>query len=121
MPTTKLTKRSVESFQPQGKEIIIWDTEIKGFACRVHPSGKRTYCLYYRTHAGQQRRPATGTHGTITVDEARRIALQWSAVVSKGGDPSGERLEAQHQPTFEQFAESYLEYSRHHLARKTFD
>jgi hypothetical protein len=45
----KLTKRVVESFKPhKNKEILAWDSEIKGFGVRVCPTGRRTYFIQYR-------------------------------------------------------------------------
>ena len=41
----KLTKRFVESIKPGDREIIKWDTEVRGFGVRVQPSGRRTYIL----------------------------------------------------------------------------
>ena len=39
----KLTKRSVEGFEVREASYFEWDTEIKGFGCRIMPSGTKTY------------------------------------------------------------------------------
>ncbi len=49
----KLTKRLVESASPQNKDILLWDSELKGFLCKITPTGKRSYFLYYRTKDGR--------------------------------------------------------------------
>ena len=64
---------------PADHDVILWDGDLKGFGLKVTPTGRRVYFLYYRTKAGQQRRPTIGLHGELTVDQARRIAKQWMA------------------------------------------
>ena len=51
--------------------MIVWDTELRGFGCKITPKGRRSYLLYYRTADGQQRKPALGVHGAITTEQAR--------------------------------------------------
>ena len=99
MSKTKLTKRAVESQTPGGRDIILWDSDMKGFGCKVTPKGKRVYFAYYRTRDGQQRRPTIGVHGTITCEQAREIARQWLADASSGGDPSARRKAGKESPT----------------------
>lgn len=99
MPKLKLTKRAVEAAKPQSKDLILWDTDLKGFGCKVTPIGRKVYFLYYRTASGQQRRPTIGVHGRIEADKARSLARQWLADVAKGNDPSAERREARQAET----------------------
>ena len=40
MPNVKLTKRAVEKHQPGERDIILWDTDLKGFACKITPKGE---------------------------------------------------------------------------------
>ena len=76
MSKRKLTKSTVEQQQPGTKDIRIWDSQVGGFHCKITPTGKRVYHLYYRTTEGKERRPRIGVHGDITCDRARAIALQ---------------------------------------------
>jgi hypothetical protein len=39
----KLTKRVVETAEPQSRDYVIWDDELPGFGLRVFVSGKRSY------------------------------------------------------------------------------
>jgi hypothetical protein len=70
----KLTKKIVESTLPLAKDLILWDSEISGFMCKITPVGKKSYFLYYRTHDRRQRRPKIGDHGVVTCEQARSIA-----------------------------------------------
>jgi Arm DNA-binding domain len=90
----KLSKLVVEKADILSKRYTIWDCELKGFGANIQPTGKKTYFAYYRTRSGQQRRPAIGLHGTITVAEARQIAKRWVGAALVGQDISGDRKEA---------------------------
>jgi len=105
----KLTKRSIESALPQDKDIILWDSEIKGFFCKITPSGKKSYFLYYRTQGRRQRRPKIGDHGVMTCEQARNIAQRWLLEVSQGKDPSGEKQELKANPTLKELSVRYME------------
>lgn len=85
MPDRKLTKRLVESATTADRDVILLDSEVRGFGCKITPARRRVYFLYYRTASGQRRRPTIGYHGAITVDQARAIARQWLASVYRGG------------------------------------
>ena len=105
----RLTKLAVERAEPGEKPRILWDTDIKGFGCKITPTGNRIYFLYYRTHDGQQRRPTIGRHGSITCEHARRVAKEWLADVVKGGDPSGSRQNAKAASTINDLCDRYIE------------
>ena len=108
MPKAKLTKRTVEAARPGDKDIILWDTDLTGFGCKVTPKGRRVYFAYYRTREGQQRRPTIGRHGAITCEQARDIARQWLAGAATGGDISAQRQAKKGAPTVAQLCERYL-------------
>jgi hypothetical protein len=105
----KITKRLVEAIEPENKDVIIRDSELKGFICKVTPRGKRVYLLYYRTKEGRERKPSIGIHGHITCDQARDTALNWLSDVAKGKDPSQEKKSEKTYVTIADLAERYLE------------
>lgn len=106
----RLTKRTVESIQPhETNELLIWDSELKGFGVRVFPTGRRTYFVQYRNQFGATRRKKIGVHGIITADQAREEAKKLLGDVAKGGDPSQDFQKAKLKPTFEGLATEYLE------------
>lgn len=104
----KLTKRAVETTAPQEKDVILWDSELKGFCCKITPTGKKSYLLFYRTKDGRQRKPMIGAHGAITCEQARDTAQQWLAAVAQGEDPSGERKAMRLNPTMKELACRYM-------------
>lgn len=111
----KLTKKIVESTLPQEKDLILWDSEISGFMCKITPAGKKSYFLYYRTQDRRQRRPKIGDHGVITSEQARSIAQRWLLEVSQGKDPSFEKQDLRSMPTVKELADQYM---REHAPRK---
>jgi integrase len=87
----KITKRKVDALKPNpAKDEYLWDTEAKGFGLRVKPSGARSFVLsYYAPGLYQTRRRLTiGTFGPLTVDEARKKALELLARIADGEDPA---------------------------------
>ena len=104
----KLTKRVVEGIAPSDRDVIVWDTELRGFGCKVTPNGRRSYLLYYRTADGQQRKPALGTHGAITCEQAREIARAMLAEVARGGDPKTEEQARRSAPSVAELADRFL-------------
>lgn len=104
----KLTVRTVESITPGVADIIVWDSELAGFGCKVTPKGKRSYFLYYRTKEGQQRRPAIGAHGPLRPEAARDIARRWLADVAQGRDPSQSRTLDRAAPTVRELCSRYM-------------
>jgi integrase len=104
----KLTVRSVEAMKPSDKDVILWDSELAGFGCKLTPAGNRSYFLYYRTKGGDQRRPRIGSHGPMKPEAARAIARAWLAEVAQGRDPSLSRAQDRAAPTFDILCERYL-------------
>ncbi len=104
----KITKRAVESIRPSARDTFLWDTELKGFGCKVTPKGARVYVLQY-SRAGRDRRVTLGRHGVdLTADEARLEASILRGQVAAGRDPGGERTAFRASPTLATFAERYL-------------
>jgi hypothetical protein len=65
-------------------------TEVRGFGLRVEPSGRKTFIARYRVcggRAGIQRQAAIGRYGTITPDQARKLARRTLAAAADGEDP----------------------------------
>ena len=64
--------------------------------------------LSYRTPTGERRKPSLGTYGQITVDQARKLALDFLASVRGGADPSQERQVARTAPTVKDLADRFM-------------
>ena len=123
----KITKTVVDNTHPENCDVFVWDTEIRGFAVKVTPSGKKQYVFQYRMggRGHPTRRYTIGPHGAFTPDKARRAALDLRAQVSKGIDPGKaksevrEKLQAAGPVGFGQLAATYVERECPALARGT--
>lgn len=113
----KLTKRVVEAFLGSnlGRDAFCWDLEVRGFGVRVRAGGKQTFVLQYRAGGTRSRRLHLGVVGSMTVEEARKLAKGAAVAVQKGEDPSSERQDARKAATVADLAARYLEQ---HATRK---
>ncbi len=106
----KITKRIIDAFEPDpAGEQFLWDTELKGFGVRMMPSGVGSYIIKYRNAEGRQRKMTIGRIGTLTPEEARRLAREKLAEASKGADPSAERQQIRRSITMTELCDLYLE------------
>lgn len=89
----KLTKRVVDGLESAGETTgtLFWDSELKGFAVRVLPSGRKTFVIKFRALSGRQRWLKLGTYGPLTVERAREMAKVELAKVVEGQDPASDR------------------------------
>lgn len=105
----KLTKRLVDAQKPTPeRDYLVWDSELRGFGLRVWPSGKQTYILQYRNAQNRSRRMTIGQHGPLTVDQARRKAIQLLSDVTEGSDPIEERHSHHSSPTIADLCDRYM-------------
>lgn len=81
-----MNNTAIKALEPGG---VLWDSgkgSVTGLHLRAFPNGKAFY-LYYRTKAGQQRRPKIGPLSAYTLAEAREHASEVLKQVSAGLDP----------------------------------
>lgn len=121
---TKLTKRAVDTAKPGPKDLFLWDTELKGFGCKVTPAAKRVFIVQYWAPQLQRvrRRMTLGVHGPLTVDQARAAAQRILGRVASGEDPAAElasgRQRAKEQ-TVQLASEAYLAEARKRMSATT--
>ncbi|WP_336491295.1 tyrosine-type recombinase/integrase [Methylobacterium nigriterrae] len=105
----KITKRLVDSLTPNAVvEAYAWDSELKGFGVRIMPTGVATYIVKYRTAEGRQRKLAIARVGSVTPDEARKVARERLGEVVRGADPSAERHKIRQALTLAELCDLYL-------------
>lgn len=106
----KITKRSVEALTPDvgGKELLVFDDELSGFAIRVFPSGRKSYLVQYRDRQGRTRRYTIGSAEVFTPLQAREEAIELLRAARKGIDPSDARAQERQALTVAALADLYL-------------
>jgi integrase len=94
MKRIKISKATVDRlpFAEKGKQIDHFDTELKGFGCRVSATAK-TYFVLKRIN-GRLTRVTLGRHGIKTADQARKDAIDTLSDLGKGIDVNKEKARA---------------------------
>ena len=121
----KITKRLVDSLRPDKegiRDIFVWDAgdgALKGFGVRVKPTGVATYLIQYRNKEGRTRRLALAKVGTVTPEEARRLARSKLAEAAKGQDPSAERRTVRQAITVAELCDRYLKDAKGRVKAST--
>ena len=104
----KLTKRVVDAAEIRVNPYFIWCEELPGFGMRIYPSKKRVYYVDYRNSGGARKRMTLGTHGKLTTEEARKLAIATMGDVIRGEDPAEERATRRKSMTVEDLCDRYL-------------
>jgi integrase len=109
----KITKRSVDDLAPKNTpEVVLWDTEIRGFGLRARSSGAKTYILHYRPGGGRHaplRKFTIGRHGSPwTPERARLEAKRLLGQVASGEDPAERKSADRRAMTVTELCDLYL-------------
>jgi integrase len=111
MDGRRITKRLVDSLGPTGSEYFVWDSKLSGFGVRVQPSGIMAYIAKYRAGSGRSaptRRVTLGRVGTITPDEAEKLAKRVLGAVAHGADPAAAKAADRRGSTLNELADLFL-------------
>ena len=105
----KLTDITVKRLKPEAKMYRVWDTEAEGLHLEVHPTGAKSYKLYYRVN-GRPRWYTVGNAKRFDLKTAREIVRRENArmALDKKLDVQGEKIKAQKAGTFAELAERYF-------------
>jgi integrase len=111
----RLTQRRIEKAKPPASgQLIMRDSEIRGFAVRLTASACKTWVWDGRIR-GQMRRITIGRYPDLSLSEARAAALQIRHDIAVGVDPAQQRREQREELTVGKLAALYLEsHARQH-------
>ncbi len=111
----KLSDRIVKALPtpPKGNRIH-YDSEVKGFGCRVTAKGTRAFILNYRTRTGRERRYTIGAFPDWKTVAARAEASELKKRIDRGEDPLAEIEADRNAKTVADLCERFEE---EHLAR----
>ena len=111
MPASQITKRLIDSLKPRPNEYFVWDGSLSGFGLRVQSTGAMSYVVKYRAGSGRSaptRRLTLAKAGTITPDEARKLAKKTLGAVAHGADPAAQRAADKRASTLAEVIEQFL-------------
>jgi integrase len=117
----RLTDRLVKTLPaPARGNTIAYDTEVRGFGCRVTAAGATAFILNYRRRSdGRERRYTIGSFPAWSVTAAREEAKQLKRTVDAGGDPVGAQQESRAAPTVADLCARFIEEHVTKQARRT--
>ena len=86
-----LTKSQIDRAETRTNVFVLWDDELSGFGCRVHPTGRRSFVVKYRLPGDRKAIWVTlGSYGMLTVNEARAKARAVLKDARTGIDPQAD-------------------------------
>lgn len=114
----KINTNFIKTLQYNGKNYRVWDDTLKGFGISIQEKSM-SFILQYRNQYKQQRYFTIGRVGVLTADEARKIAKEKLAGITKNEDPASERQENKTALTMNQLCDWYLQSGISHKKPKT--
>jgi len=115
----KITKSVVDKFSsPVQGQAFLRDTFLNGFGLRITASGRKSFIVEKRI-SGKVKRITLGRYGELTVEQARKQAIQILGKVAQGIDPIAESRKCRIQSTT--LAQAYKKFksARKNLKPKT--
>jgi integrase len=113
-----ISKRTVDALKPDERDVILYDSSLKGFGVKMTPKGKKVYFAQYRYH-GKRTRYTIGQHGPWTPDQARKEAVRVLGEVAKGEDPNEPKRDAKKALTVSELCSLYLKEGALHKKEST--
>src|SRR5262249_29971395 len=94
MPRKKLTEKSVSALKapdPSGRQVMFWDTELRGFGVRVSGTTNDKGYVVQKAINGNTRRVTLGACNVLSLIEARERAQQHLGDFARGVDPKAKK------------------------------
>jgi hypothetical protein len=104
----KLTELTVRKAAPEATAYCLWDTQQRGLALRVQPTGRKAWNVVFARH-GSSRWLYLGDGDAIGLGNARVLAAEAMLAVARGKDPAAEKKAERGAGTFADLAAKYLE------------
>jgi len=94
----------------------LWDAAVPGLVLKVTATGAKSFYLLYRDKDGRQREPRLGDARALTLEQARRTALDLLAATRVYGRQERALSEAKRTQTFSILAKAYAKQSAQRLS-----
>lgn len=113
MAKALLTQKVIDSLicpSTQSK-LDVFDTKLKGFACKVSRKGNKSYFIRYVDAHGKRVEKRIADAVTVSLADARPLAQSLLGQISAGDDPFEKKSLLRNVPTFKDFiSESYMPF-----------
>ena len=115
----RVNEKIIRDAEPEpGRDYLIFDNEVTGFAIRIYRSGSRSFTFDYRIH-GRQRRYRIGPWPEWTAVGARERARELRREVDIGIDPHDSREFYRTAPTVSDMIDRYIKEHLPKLAARS--
>jgi integrase len=111
----RFTKKMIDGISPSpaGKRLEYRDTEVKGLCLRVTDRGGKTFSVHKRVKNGALQRITIGSHPAVSVEQARKIALEHLSMLATGMSVADKRRRKRLEMTFgDLFGAYYAHHSK---------
>lgn len=113
----KLTKTVLDGLEARASDYVAWCGGLPGFGVRVRPTGRKSFIVQY-DFEGRSRKVTVGTFPTLTVEQARKKAMELLAKVQLGEDVAAKPVEEE-SPTVTELCAEYLKKGCGHKKAST--
>jgi integrase len=104
----RISKRSLDAMEIPAKTTFVWDDTLKGFGVKAFANGRKVFVLQGRLN-GSSKRYTIGQFGSPwSPDQARAKALQWLSELSRGIDPTAEKVAKRQEGKLSDLVDAYL-------------
>lgn len=113
----KFTLNTLKGVKPNpGKDVLAWDTDLKGFGLRVTKAGVKSWVIQYTAPDGRRRRHTIGTaDDRLPLNKAKNLAAKKLRDVAAGEDPAEAKKARRTAPTMRDLKNRVL---KEHAARR---
>jgi Arm domain-containing DNA-binding protein len=101
------TKKAIDLLVSGEKRSYFYDTQVRGLALAVDPTGRKTFILYKKVH-GRPERVKIGVYPDMSIDAARTQAQGMNVVIAQGGNPAEERRAVRAEMTLQELFDTWL-------------
>ena len=114
-PATAANKRRlsaafIETVRPNPScPVAYWDTATPGLVLLVQPTGHRAFIYIYRVRGRGPRRFHIGNARSLSLSDARKMAMKLAYQVAEGADPHADRLALRGKGSFADVAKRYVD------------
>lgn len=99
-----------------GQRAAYHDKKTPGLQLRLTATGVKTFSVFRRVRGGQPERVTLGRYPAMSIEQARRLAMETSAAMEGGINPAEQRRTARGERTFGDLFKDYMD--RHAKVRK---
>lgn len=113
----KFTLKSLKSLKPHSKrDVLAWDTDLKGFGQRVTKAGVKSWVIQYTAPDGRRRRYTLGAaDDRLPLSKAKSMAAKKLRDVAAGEDPAEAKQAKRQAPTMQDLKNRVL---KEHASRR---